>query len=78
MSDEDDNDELPRIAPGRAPLEIVQDAPHPARPAENTKGSVAGYNPYESGMLSKDKRRKTDLRALSQWIEMRKRMEGGK
>lgn len=68
----------PRYRVPRTALELVKDEPHPVRPAENPKGALVGYNPYESGMLSKDKRRKTDLRALSQWIELRKRVESEK
>jgi hypothetical protein len=66
----------PRERVPRTVLELVPEEPRPSRPSENPKGSRVGYNPYESGMLSKEKRRKTDLRALSKWIEMRKRMEG--
>jgi hypothetical protein len=68
----------PRYRVPRTPLEIVDDQPHPARPAENVKGVRSGYNPYESGMLTKEKRKKTDLRALSQWIELRRRIENDK
>ena len=41
----------------------------------NRKGLRVGYNPYESGSLEKKERRKTrDLRALSQWIQLKKNL----
>jgi hypothetical protein len=59
-------------------LAIVDDDP----PAEgmirtNSKGLRMGYNPYESGMLQKKPQptRKRDLRALSKWIEMKRKLE---
>ncbi len=44
-----------------------------ARP--NLKGGRIGYDPYQSGMLKKKKDdvpKKKNLRALSQWIKMKK------
>jgi hypothetical protein len=45
----------------------------------NPQGVVKGYDPYDSGMLNKDKRKqKKDLRALSKWITAKKQPpEGG-
>ncbi|WP_129642204.1 hypothetical protein [Peristeroidobacter agariperforans] len=41
----------------------------------NAKGSRLGYNPYESGLLQrKPAAPKRDLRELSKWIEMKKRV----
>jgi hypothetical protein len=58
-------------------LAIVDDDPPPGTMIKrNPKGLRIGYNPYESGMLErKERRRKTDLRELSRWIEMKRKME---
>ena len=42
----------------------------------NSKGLRMGYNPYESGLLpNRDgPKKKRDLRELSRWLEMKKRM----
>lgn len=41
----------------------------------NPKGRRVGYNPYESGLLArKSTAPKRDLRELSKWIEMKKRV----
>ena len=38
-------------------------------------GLTAGYNPYDSGTLSKQSwKKKKDLRELSKWIELRKKL----
>lgn len=41
----------------------------------NEKAARIGYNPYESGLIKKNgqKKKPTDLRALSKWIEMQKK-----
>lgn len=38
-----------------------------------------GYDPYRSGLVGRDGpvRRKKDLRALSEWVKLKKRMEDG-
>ena len=42
----------------------------------NAKGTRLGYNPYESGLLKrKPAAPKRDLRELSKWIEMKKRVD---
>lgn len=41
----------------------------------NAKGLRLGYNPYESGLLPrKPVAKKRDLRELSKWLEMKKRV----
>lgn len=43
----------------------------------NAKGLRLGYNPYESGLLPrKPVAKKRDLRELSKWLEMKKRVSG--
>lgn len=51
---------------------------HPRANARvNAFGAKCGYNPYDSGVLGKGRQRqKTDLRALSRWIELQK-LRGG-
>jgi len=40
-----------------------------------SKGGKFGYNPYDSGSLAKERwRRKKNLRELSKWIELRRKM----
>jgi hypothetical protein len=58
-------------------LAIVDDEPRPeALIQANPKGTRIGYNPYESGMLEKKAgARKTNLRELSKWIEMKRQLE---
>lgn len=59
-------------------LAIADDEPNPNEPIRNNpKGLRVGYNPYESGLLTKKgSRPKRDLRELSKWIEMRKKLNG--
>jgi hypothetical protein len=56
-----------------------EDQPPNAPIKQNPKGHRIGYNPYESGMLGKKKEppKKRDLRALSTWIEQRRKKDGG-
>lgn len=61
-------------------LSVDDAAPPPAgtrQIGENRAGLKKGYDPYESGMLSKGEptRRKRDLRALSGWIKAKKNAE---
>jgi hypothetical protein len=61
-------------------LSLMDDEPKANAPIqENRKGHRVGYNPYESGMLGKKKEppKKRDLRALSTWIEQRRKKDGG-
>lgn len=58
-------------------LGLMDDDPPPDQKAVqvNRKGLRVGYNPYESGSLEKKERRKSrDLRALSQWIQLKKNL----
>jgi hypothetical protein len=59
-------------------LAMVEDEPVANAPIQhNTKGLTLGYNPYESGLLAQKEvpKKKTDLRQLSKWLEMKKRVE---
>jgi len=58
-------------------LSLADETP-PARDEfvkENAKGVVQGYSPYDSGHLVKEtapvKKKKTDLRRLSEWMKLR-------
>jgi len=57
-------------------LQIREDEDDPLSPAQsNPKGLKSGYNPYNSGALGKQSwKKKKDLRELSKWIELRKKM----
>ncbi|MCU0976415.1 MAG: hypothetical protein MUC71_08915 [Steroidobacteraceae bacterium] len=58
-------EETPSAGPGRAV-------------ARNPAGLKKGYDPYESGLLEKkERRKKKDLRALSEWIKAKKRAQPG-
>lgn len=60
-------------------LDIVDEGPAP-HGIENPAGLKTGYNPYESGALVKTgrhKKKKTDLRELSKWIEAKRKLEDG-
>lgn len=58
-------------------LSLVDDAPVPNAPIQqNPKGLRVGYNPYESGMLAKkERKKKTDLRELSKWVDLKRKLE---
>ena len=62
------------VAPG---LDVQEDPEDPLSPVQNnTKGLKAGYNPYNSGALGKQSwKKKKDLRQLSKWIELKKKMD---
>ena len=74
------DDEIGRIDRLRAledpKLEIVEDPDSPKTPVRsNPKGLKSGYNPYNSGTLSKETwKKKKDLKQLSKWIELRKKV----
>jgi hypothetical protein len=56
-------------------LQVKDDDDPPDNPVRsNPKGLKSGYNPYNSGALGKQKWKKKDLRELSKWIQMRKRV----
>ena len=62
-------------------LTMVEDEPVANAPIRNnTKGLTVGYNPYESGLLAQKEapKKKTDLRELSKWLEMKKRVENNR
>jgi hypothetical protein len=58
-------------------LSLVEDDTAPtATSTWNAGGLQRGYNPYESGLLAGKKpiAKRTDMRELSKWIEMKRRM----
>jgi hypothetical protein len=56
----------------------VDDSDPAPRGIENPSGLKTGYNPYESGaLLKRTRRKKTDLRELSKWIETKRKLEKG-
>ena len=57
-------------------LRLSEDDAGPSNPAEpNPKRLKTGYNPYDSGALGKDGRKRSrNLRELSRWIELRRKM----
>jgi hypothetical protein len=57
-------------------LQVADDPDDPLNPAQNnTKGLKSGYNPYNSGALGKQSwKKKKNLRELSKWIELRKKL----
>jgi hypothetical protein len=61
-------------------LDVQDEQENPLRPAQNnTKGLKTGYNPYNSGALGKQAwKKKKDLRRLSEWIELKKKMSDKK
>jgi hypothetical protein len=76
LEESDEGEKRRQRALAIANLTIVDDEPPPDLKtiATNAKGARVGYNPYDSGRLTKDKTQKPrDLRALSKWIEAQKR-----
>jgi hypothetical protein len=76
LEDSDDAETRRQKALSIANLVLVDDEPPPdiKTITTNKTGLRVGYNPYDSGRLNKDSRKKPkDLRALSQWIEAQKR-----
>jgi len=61
-----------------AGLSIMDDEkPAPASVGQapvNSKAARGGYDPYQSDMVKKAKPKKTDLRELSKWIELKKKL----
>ena len=56
-------------------LDVAEDVAPPHSIQENGKGLKAGYNPYNSGALGKQSwKKKKNLRELSKWIELRKKV----
>jgi len=58
-------------------LSLVDEGPTADSTAiRNDKGLYTGYNPYNSGQLAgKAPARKRDMRELSKWIEMKRRLD---
>jgi hypothetical protein len=58
-------------------LKVKDDDEDPLNPIRsNPKGLKSGYNPYNSGALGKQSwKKKKNLKELSKWIELRKKME---
>ena len=60
-------------------LEISDDEDPPSPLEGNPKGLKKGYNPYNSGTLLKQSwKRSRNLRELSKWIELRKKLAARK
>jgi hypothetical protein len=58
-------------------LDLEDEAPRPHDP-RNIKGLTHGYDPYHSGVLvKKEWKKKRDMRALSEWVAVKKK-HGGK
>lgn len=56
-------------------LDVVDDE-IPNAIKQNPKGLKKGYNPYDSGALGKQSwKKKKNLKELSKWIELKKKME---
>ena len=55
---------------------VEEEVPTNAPIRNNTKGLRVGYNPYESGLLPNREapKKKRNLRELSKWLEMKKRV----
>lgn len=72
----EDGERARRRALAHPGLSMMEDEPNPNDPIRNNpKGLRVGYNPYESGLLAKKERKpKRDLRELSKWIEMKKKV----
>ncbi len=60
-------------------LSIVDNHPPASQTIRtNVKGLQTGYNPYDSGQLAgKVARKRRDMRELSKWIELRKKLGTG-
>jgi len=61
-------------------LQVTDDDDDPTNPIKsNPKGLKSGYNPYNSGALGKTTwKKKKNLKELSKWIELRKKVGGKK
>jgi hypothetical protein len=67
-----------RKALENAGLSMMDDEPQNNAPIRNNRnGARVGYNPYESGLLGrKPAPKKRDLRELSKWLEMKRKLNG--
>jgi len=79
QADSADADLLRKRALNNPTLAIVEDdGSAKGAVRDNKVGARIGYDPYESGLLSKKGiKRKVDIRALSQWISLKKQVAGG-
>jgi len=61
-------------------LQVKDDDDDPLNPIRsNPKGLKSGYNPYNSGALGKQSyKKKKNLKELSKWIELRKKLSENK
>ena len=62
-------------------LSLAEDAPTPLDKLKpNPQGTVKGYNPYDSGKLSRTGQppKKKDLRKLSDWLQLKKQASSKK
>jgi hypothetical protein len=76
VQDSEDAEKARRRALDHPGLSMMEDEPHANAPIRNNhKGTRIGYNPYESGMLKKEYKKKTDLRELSKWLEQKRKAE---
>lgn len=77
-TDDKQGEQLRERALLNSTLSLVDDSPAPDAPvARNDKGLHVGYNPYESGQLGGKKsvtKKKHDIRELSKWIELQRRL----
>ncbi len=74
----EDGDRLRQTALDHPGLAIVDEDPRSNTPriAPNPGGLRLGYNPYESGMLQKQRwKKKRDLREFSKWVQIKKKAE---
>jgi hypothetical protein len=59
-------------------LDVLEE-PEPNAIKHNPKGLKKGYDPYDSGALGKERwKKKKNLRELSKWIELKRKMDGKK
>jgi hypothetical protein len=79
IEDSEDGEKARRRALNHPGLSMMDDEPQPNAPIRNNhQGTRLGYNPYESGLLRKQSKKKTDLRELSKWMELKRRTESKK
>jgi|OpeIllAssembly_1097287.scaffolds.fasta_scaffold68899_3 hypothetical protein len=61
-------------------LDVLEEEDNPLSAIQsNAKGLKSGYNPYNSGALGKQSwKKKKNLKELSKWIELRKKLDAEK
>lgn len=76
VEDSEDAERARRKALEHPGLSMMEEEPAPNAPIRNNaKGLRVGYNPYESGLLAKKEwKRKRDLRQLSKWVELKRKV----